>query len=299
MGASLLGTSIVVLLGAVIVGALVVTLVASIVRWKDRVKLACCGACRYPVEGLGTFTCPECGADFRNVGILVPGMRPKHRIYVAEILAAWAVIAAFGGFMTVGIVGGTPAGQRLSFSRNEVLTPKSSVLGQISVMSSGTADVNASANTAPAQRMLIQGYQTSVTTPVLLDIDLKGQTWECRPSAGPIAGWKPIGGALPIKPEEVAAWLNTTGMVKPGASAPQAESTALATYINNGGKLADSLVLGSTAGTIGMRYAPASWVIAWSAVLWVVIFVIGSAIIARAHTTKRRKAAARPSAAAA
>lgn len=93
MSGPLLGVGIVILLGAVIVGAVVVSLVAAIVRWRDRVRMPCCGACRYPVEGLSTFTCPECGADLREAGILVPGVRPKHRVDVAEMFAAWAAVA--------------------------------------------------------------------------------------------------------------------------------------------------------------------------------------------------------------
>jgi len=31
---------------------------------------AVCAACRYPVRGLSTFQCPECGADLRDVGML-------------------------------------------------------------------------------------------------------------------------------------------------------------------------------------------------------------------------------------
>lgn len=34
-----------------------------------------CGGCGYCVRGLETFTCPECGADLREVGILTPGQR--------------------------------------------------------------------------------------------------------------------------------------------------------------------------------------------------------------------------------
>lgn len=35
---------------------------------------ACCRKCRYPVEGLRTEICPECGCDLRADGTLQPGM---------------------------------------------------------------------------------------------------------------------------------------------------------------------------------------------------------------------------------
>ena len=33
-----------------------------------------CGECGYPVKGLPSFTCPECGFDLRDVGIVTPQM---------------------------------------------------------------------------------------------------------------------------------------------------------------------------------------------------------------------------------
>ncbi|MEO6437283.1 MAG: hypothetical protein ABIP55_16190, partial [Tepidisphaeraceae bacterium] len=36
-----------------------------------------CGRCGYPVRGLPTLACPECGGDLRNVGIVAPGIRPR------------------------------------------------------------------------------------------------------------------------------------------------------------------------------------------------------------------------------
>jgi hypothetical protein len=36
-----------------------------------------CGRCDYPVRGLPTFACPECGNDLRKVGIVAPGVRPR------------------------------------------------------------------------------------------------------------------------------------------------------------------------------------------------------------------------------
>ncbi|NJN62364.1 MAG: hypothetical protein HC795_13285 [Coleofasciculaceae cyanobacterium RL_1_1] len=56
--------------------AVVVTVIAFIGR-QPRVKVASCGKCRYAVEGLTVMTCPECGSDLREVGILTPrGRKP-------------------------------------------------------------------------------------------------------------------------------------------------------------------------------------------------------------------------------
>jgi predicted RNA-binding Zn-ribbon protein involved in translation (DUF1610 family) len=36
---------------------------------------AACGRCGYDVRGLSSFTCPECGSDLREVGIVRPRSR--------------------------------------------------------------------------------------------------------------------------------------------------------------------------------------------------------------------------------
>jgi len=43
-----------------------------IFRTKKRPATSVCGACSYSVDGLTTFTCPECGSDLRKVGIITP-----------------------------------------------------------------------------------------------------------------------------------------------------------------------------------------------------------------------------------
>jgi len=290
MGGSLVGVGIVILIGAVIVGALVVTAVATVIRWRDRVRVPGCGACRYPVEGLSTFTCPECGVDLREAGILVPGMRPKHRIFVAEMFAAWAVVAVFGMFITSGIVGTSPIGQRMSFSRSVTLTAKSGAVPSIAVSLSGTAATDASANTAPAQRMVIQSAQTTVASPMLLDVDIAAGTWERRPSAGPSASNPPVRGALPITESDVAAWMVSAGISNTDPAASAAEARDLAAYINGGGRLVDELAFGSAGGGMGVTYAPASWVFVASGGLWLVIFVIGCVLIAKANSTRKKRA---------
>jgi hypothetical protein len=286
MGGSLLGIGIVLLIGAVIVGAAVVFLVAAIVRWRDRIRVPSCGACRYPVEGLSTFTCPECGADLRGVGILVPGVRAKHRVHVAEKFAAWAVVALFGGLITSSITAGFSGAQRMSFSRSEVLTSVAGGLPQISVTASGTASQQSSAISAPAQRLLVQTVQTRVATPIALHVDLAQETWRIASPPG-VAPAKQVGaGRLPLRDEDVAAWLVAAGAVQ-DTGRMAGEVSALASYVNNGGRLSDSLSFSAVSGGSGMTIAPARWVFASSAGAWMVIFVIGCVLIAKAHSTKR------------
>lgn len=50
----------------------------------------CCAACRYPVEGLTSLHCPECGSDLRAVGILTPAIRRPLGPWLAIIL--WSLL---------------------------------------------------------------------------------------------------------------------------------------------------------------------------------------------------------------
>jgi hypothetical protein len=68
-----------------------------------RIETPSCGRCQYPVCGMPTFTCPECGSDVRDVGILLPRSNLFTRRPV--ILAAFAliVVAGLGGLATVAV----------------------------------------------------------------------------------------------------------------------------------------------------------------------------------------------------
>src|SRR5688572_23757491 len=57
-----------------------------------RVEVPSCGSCGYCVIGLETMTCPECGKDLREVGILTPGtakpMSRGGRVFVWTLVSA-------------------------------------------------------------------------------------------------------------------------------------------------------------------------------------------------------------------
>jgi hypothetical protein len=60
---------------------------------RSRASEPACGKCGYAVRGLPTFTCPECGADLREVGIVTSGQRtmsPKARGVLLVLL--WTLV---------------------------------------------------------------------------------------------------------------------------------------------------------------------------------------------------------------
>lgn len=61
------------LAGASLIGLLAVGL-AVVVPWR-RGGVPRCGKCGYPVTGVAGWTCPECGSDYRSMGIIAPHHR--------------------------------------------------------------------------------------------------------------------------------------------------------------------------------------------------------------------------------
>jgi hypothetical protein len=75
------------------IGLVVVAVTLGGRRAPGRVAQPSCGRCGYAVEGLETLRCPECGGDFRAVGIRTPemtGLTPQTRVKL--LVLAWTII---------------------------------------------------------------------------------------------------------------------------------------------------------------------------------------------------------------
>ena len=58
--------------------------------WPIKPGAARCGRCGYPATGLERMQCPECGSDFREVGMLAPRQRPRIRTILFLLL--WSLL---------------------------------------------------------------------------------------------------------------------------------------------------------------------------------------------------------------
>jgi hypothetical protein len=67
------------------------------VSYHNRVRAdPVCGHCGYCVRGISALTCPECGSDLREVGILAPNMRvPMSRLVRVLVLIVAFPLPAF------------------------------------------------------------------------------------------------------------------------------------------------------------------------------------------------------------
>lgn len=287
MGGPAIGLGLLMLV--VILGAIGVSIVAAIVRWRDRVRQPCCGDCRYPVEGLTTFTCPECGKDFREAGILVPGVRPRHRVHVAELIAATAAACVLCGMITVAALASVPGGLVTQFTRTTTVDVGSAAFGSIGVSAIGRTSAEGSLSAEPARLLTLVeqtgGAVAGAATPHVLEADLPRGTWRVMSKAGAPTATDVRAGTLPIGAGDVSAWLS--GGSERAASPEQLD--ALAAYINGGGVSA-AAPLTVVASGFGTMSTAAPWIVWAGAGVWLVIFGVVTWLIVygnRARAVRR------------
>lgn len=71
---------------------------------RRAVKQPACERCRYPVEGLGSLNCPECGADLRRIGIITRAMEVRRRGHLPGALVAWSLLCLMVGLFARGFI---------------------------------------------------------------------------------------------------------------------------------------------------------------------------------------------------
>ncbi len=72
---------------------------------RPKLRRPSCGQCGYAVEGLESMSCPECGSDLREVGIVTPQVRMMHPwlfVLLWTILLALPVAMLSGPLMRLG-----------------------------------------------------------------------------------------------------------------------------------------------------------------------------------------------------
>lgn len=92
-------------------GVLIRLLIASVTLPRRMAAEAACDRCKYPIAGLAGWTCPECGADLRVVGVVTPTLEMKRRGTSSDAIAAWTLL-----ILIVGGYAGTIVSTQISMS---------------------------------------------------------------------------------------------------------------------------------------------------------------------------------------
>jgi hypothetical protein len=99
--------------------------------------LANCGRCHYGVRGSTTMTCPECGADFREVGIISPAMR-KIFISPALFVVLWTMCLWLPGCVVSGIAVALGPQEQIEYEDVDIAPPDTKAAGYDNIMLSRT-----------------------------------------------------------------------------------------------------------------------------------------------------------------
>jgi len=73
----------------------------SRVLGRQKVRVPSCGSCGYAVRALEVMTCPECGSDLREVGIITPRSTEVRPI---AFVALWTLLFVFPGMLIGGLL---------------------------------------------------------------------------------------------------------------------------------------------------------------------------------------------------
>jgi hypothetical protein len=119
-----------------IVGVPTVLLVILITRRGGRhVGEPACGKCGYAVRGLPTFTCPECGSDLREAGIVTEGqssMPPAVRGWLLVLI--WTLILPIPAFLVTVLIGHAAPRLDSTTARKTLEEPRSNAYQRIELV---------------------------------------------------------------------------------------------------------------------------------------------------------------------
>lgn len=164
-----------------------------------------CGGCGYCVRGIEGLTCPECGSDLREVGIVTPGNRRSVSQWWAYV-ALWTLALPFPALVlsmallwTVIPFSQTTRAQRVVFLQEPYLNATL----QISGMRRDWRPPLADQNPAPPDALQVRELSKGIS----LEIDLRTGAYSYRQTDGKVirrsSGFN--GGVL-------ADWLGTGGI---------------------------------------------------------------------------------------
>ena len=177
---------------------------------QARVTDPSCGSCGYCVRGLERLTCPECGGDLREVGIVTPGAaRPMGR---GAKLALWTALSIAPALIFAQALAPRITPYNATATRNRTIFVRAPAVNcTIQVMQTGTKRMigRPAFNTPVApQTMTLTMASPSKST---VDVDLATGEARFSDSAGTL-----IKG--PFDAAFIAQWINACGMNHPAVA---------------------------------------------------------------------------------
>jgi len=271
------------------VAAVVVTFVVLLRRRGRSGTQPSCGQCGYAVQGLPTFTCPECGSDLRQVGIVTPGQaRPLGPVARGLI---WTLVLPIPAYVVTVILAVTVLPVRVTkYETLDLAQPASGAYQAVSLRATGSQLRWPSRGTsAPAQLDHLSLTLTRLSgRTAKLHVNLPSLAYEYdKPGdAGSKQGDK-------LDAEVLADWMGGAGIGTEDEQV-QAELAALLGLLRDvqGGSLGaiQSGVFQSVNLSSGSGTSPGAL---WYVILgfWILVWLIGLWYFGRPRKSRERKTA--------
>ena len=273
------GVSLLALLVLVVLGIAL----AFGVLWRSRratVPVPVCGKCSYAVQGLPSFTCPECGSDLREVGIVTPTTRRPLPPLVLAII--WTLILPVPALVVSGVtVALVPLVQHTTMKVN-YFGPHSGEYVIVDLVSHSRGTAGSGTPAPPSEltlslRRIVGPSQNEQTTSMKLDIPSNRCTYS-DPSG------KSVTASTGLTAETLGAWMAAAGVDLKDPKV-QTEITEIRSTIQ-------SMLTGSMPTTSPFPFAnrgggtttnsnPPGWLIPSLAGFWLLIWILGIVRISR------------------
>lgn len=262
---------LIVVLGLVVAGIAVIVVLGR----RGGVRRPSCGSCGYAVAGLDGLTCPECGADLRDVGIETPAGARSPWVVPFAIAVLWSIgIAIVASIVTPLVHRAFP--RPYSTTATWTFTPAEVEFDTVTIDFSGTGS---SQGLAFQQGMIVEG-SAKARLPGRTDGDaLKFAVPDLT-----IAG---TGETLDER--TIATWLVDDESERPEVKVDQAARELLA-HVKAGATPGGAMVIqgpaiyaGGTVNSIHRRGPEPKWLVPLVGVGWGVVWLAGLWFIRRRY----------------
>ncbi|MEM9252389.1 MAG: hypothetical protein AAGB29_08580 [Planctomycetota bacterium] len=263
---------------------------------------ATCGSCGAGVRGIGTFECPECGADLREVGIVTP--QGRRAVSLVAFALGWTLLPLVPALVAFAMLLATgPTHTSSNFRVTITDGPQRLVVsGRFVGAVTGGISTQSSSSTANSRRTATTtlGLPLSPTAvPERLDVRVETPSGMTAMAYDPVAaafvasGHAGLSGspqlALPIAPAEVSAVLPPAAAGQPTLNDDQV--AGLATLLNGVAAGQPSIAVsgwgGSASSAFGSSSNPPLWYVATLIAVFGLIYIAGYVIYFRLAATTR------------
>ena len=274
---------------------IVVFLFARVLWRRKAVTQPACGNCGYFVRGIATFTCPECGQDLREVGIVTPSTHAKGWSSDPVLRAAlWTLLLPIPATILTVAAYDSPLTPRVQYAtlQRTITGEAEPFRGTIQLQQSDVVEYWPLVQSPPPvnrSRMTLHVQGTMA----VLQVHLPTNSCELY---GPVSSWQGLG---PFDRSAVLKWLERAGydVEKDARLAPVAQAIVDAVHetpnINpqvalfgqdeNGAALVVAQPVVNSGGSQPVDWAPLPYL-----GFWLLVWVLGLILIFRRRGGARR-----------